>query len=165
MKLNEKDLLSSKNKKIENYFPETPAQSVKERISNLSKDDLKFQLYVIELSMLASEDDRQIVLKEFITKEPGQYVNVFSSNQESILIEKAEELAAYIYNQSYKAHTDKGSSYSWLNATLLELMKFNGTYPLWVIPFTTGFPGWLSPTWLYGASRKKKSIWTLPKKL
>lgn len=117
VKLNEKDLLSSKNKKIENYFPETPAQSVKERISNLSKDDLKFQLYVIELSMLASEDDRQIVLKEFIIKEPGQYENVFSSYQESILIEKAEELAAYIYNQSYKAHTDKGSSYSWLNAT------------------------------------------------
>ncbi|MGN9864419.1 type 2 lanthipeptide synthetase LanM family protein [Bacillus swezeyi] len=117
MKVNEKDLITSRHKRIEDYFSETAAESVKNRISQLSREDLNFQLKVIELSMLASEDNRQEVLKEFVTKDPAQYLSTISVEQDRSLIEKAEELAGYIENQAFQAKNSKGDTYSWLNAT------------------------------------------------
>ncbi|MCR6097295.1 type 2 lantipeptide synthetase LanM [Salipaludibacillus agaradhaerens] len=113
--IHSKDLFTSRNKVIADYFRHSPFELVRKKINGLSKEELDFQLEVIDLSMLASGDDRQRELKKFVTKNPEDYKKPFHSQQ--YFIKKAEEIAEHIYSQSFKGTNNGKPNYSWLNST------------------------------------------------
>ncbi|RPK12626.1 type 2 lanthipeptide synthetase LanM family protein [Priestia endophytica] len=113
--LNSTNLLSSRGKRIPSYFKETPSNLVKRKIGHLSDEDLRFQLNIIELSMLASEDDRQEVIKQFVSKDPSQYEG--EKEHKAYLIHKAEELAMRITKEAYQGVEYGKRTYSWMNTT------------------------------------------------
>ncbi|MFE4712817.1 type 2 lanthipeptide synthetase LanM family protein [Paenibacillus sp. NPDC056722] len=117
MNIYSNNLLTSRNRVIEGYFNRTPFETVRQKITSMSQEDLEFQLKVIELSMLATQDERQEVLKQFIPKKSEDYASAFQS--QLFLISKAEELADYIYAQAYEGTKDGRTNYCWLNSTPL----------------------------------------------
>ncbi|MBT2289865.1 type 2 lantipeptide synthetase LanM family protein [Paenibacillus albidus] len=117
MNIYSSDLLTARNKVIKGYFKRTPFETVRQKITSLSQEDLDFQLKVIELSMFATQDERQEVLRKFIPKNPEEYN--FDFQNQSSLISKAEELADYIYAQAYEGTIDGRTNYCWLNSTPL----------------------------------------------
>ncbi|WP_416150015.1 type 2 lanthipeptide synthetase LanM family protein [Salipaludibacillus sp. HK11] len=121
------DLTTSRNKEIINYFKDSPLELVRNKINGLSREELDFQLEVIDLSMLSTGDERQKELKKFKIKNPIDYIKPFQSKQ--YFIEIAEKLADRIYSQSYKGTNDGRPNYSWLNSTPvgIEEIKWNLT--------------------------------------
>lgn len=159
VKLDSKDLLTSKSKLIQNYFTETPVNKVKNRIRDLNKEDLEFQLQVIELSMLASEDDRQIVLKEFVSKKQKDYLTPFNWTERDTIIERAEELALYIKNKSYEAETTRRKTYSWLNTTPIGVEEVQWNLSVMGDTFYDGLSGMaLTYLALWKVTKKKEYL-------
>src|SRR5699024_540994 len=72
---------------------------------------------VIDLSMLAAADDRQKELNRFTPKDPEDYIEPFKS--ESFLLDKAEELAEYVYSKSFIGKKNNRTNYSWLNTSTI----------------------------------------------
>ncbi|SFQ22815.1 type 2 lantibiotic biosynthesis protein LanM [Salibacterium halotolerans] len=109
------DLWSSRNKCISDYFRCSPLQHVREKITNLSEEDLIFQRKLIGLSMLGTANDREKTLKQSQMKYPDNYTAPFVSR--SYLVQKAEELAEVIYAESFQGTHQGRKNYSWINST------------------------------------------------
>ncbi|MFC0523606.1 type 2 lanthipeptide synthetase LanM family protein [Pontibacillus salicampi] len=109
------DLLNARGEVITDYFPHSPLDLVQERIQGFSQEDMNFQLEIIDLSMLATADERKQELNQFTPKDPTEYTSPFQS--EAFLIEQAEELAEYLYTKAFVGENNNRANYSWLNTS------------------------------------------------
>src|SRR5699024_7281970 len=147
--INAHDLLNSRNEKVKGYFEHSPLDLVRERIKRLSSEDMAFQLEVIDLSMLAAADDRQKELNRFTPKDPEDYIEPFKS--ESFLLDKAEELAEYVYSKSFIGKKNNRTNYSWLNTSTIGVDEIqwrlspmgNTLYDGWSVMVLTYLSLWI----------------------
>lgn len=115
IRLHEPHVYTAKGKKIGHYFNESPLQMVQRRVADLSKEDMEFQLRVIELSMLAAEEQKQTVLKQFVSKQYSDYTHIPLAGYDMQLRKKAGELTDYIHGNAYQSCIADKPTYAWLN--------------------------------------------------
>ncbi|WP_046212738.1 type 2 lanthipeptide synthetase LanM family protein [Paenibacillus wulumuqiensis] len=113
--LNQRHLYTAKRKEIGDFFRESPLEMVQRRISGLSMEDKDFQLQIIELSMLAAEEQKQTVLKQFVSKEYSDYTQEPAAGYKALLQEKAIRLTEYIHAGAYHSCISDKPTYAWLN--------------------------------------------------
>lgn len=106
-------IMTSCGKKINDYFSISPYQFVKQKIEDFNNRDLTFQLQIIENALAVKKVPVKDNERKIITTDPTQFNYEFK--QQDFFIQKAKEIANYLYSLAFKEEQGERRRISWLN--------------------------------------------------
>ncbi|PEE33862.1 type 2 lantipeptide synthetase LanM [Bacillus cereus] len=106
-------VMTSRGKKIDDYFSISPYQFVKQKIEDFSDQDLTFQLQIIESSLVLKKEQEKDSVYNIVPIDPTQYDNEFE--QQDYFLQIAKEIADYLYTLAFTEEREEKRKISWLN--------------------------------------------------
>ncbi|PEP96969.1 type 2 lanthipeptide synthetase LanM [Bacillus toyonensis] len=115
--ISSKNLISSRGSILQDFFSVSPYQFVQQKIEDFNNRDLQFQLQIIENSL---ELTQQASKQEPVTKSKALNLTLYMDEfkKKNFFIEKAKNIAEYIYTLAYIEDCENKKQISWVNMIL-----------------------------------------------